>query len=180
MASETWGSRPSHFMIIPNTQRHPNNTKTDQLAISEVITGLPRPYHNNTRLFEVREAFQRTLLLGFRGHISAYMANKTPPAALPGGAPRNRRRTNYWPWYLHIMYLTSRVPSDTRFQILLCTLYRYEMPVSAISTRCEITKYRRARPARYALDIHKHTPHTSVAQCDKQKKKLSQSGMKSS
>ena len=33
-------------MIIPNTKRHPNNTKTDQLPISEVITGLPRPYHN--------------------------------------------------------------------------------------------------------------------------------------
>ena len=34
------GSRPSLFMIIPNTTRHPNNTKTDQLRISEVITGL--------------------------------------------------------------------------------------------------------------------------------------------
>ena len=27
-------------MIIPNTKRHPNNTKTDQLPIFEVITGL--------------------------------------------------------------------------------------------------------------------------------------------
>ena len=35
----------SFFMIIQNTKRHPNNTKTDQLPISEVITGLPRPYH---------------------------------------------------------------------------------------------------------------------------------------
>ena len=42
-----WGSRPSHFMIIPNSKRHPSNTKTDQLPISEVITGLPRPYHHN-------------------------------------------------------------------------------------------------------------------------------------
>ena len=42
------GSRPSLFMIIPNTKRHPNNMKTDQLPISEVITGLPRPYHNIT------------------------------------------------------------------------------------------------------------------------------------
>ena len=41
-----WGSRPCLFMIISNTKRHPNNTKTDQLPISEVITGLPRPYHN--------------------------------------------------------------------------------------------------------------------------------------
>ena len=42
------GSRASLFMIVPNTKRHPNNTKTDQLPISEVITGLPRPYHNNS------------------------------------------------------------------------------------------------------------------------------------
>ena len=44
-----WGSRPSLFMIIPNTKRHPNNTKTDQLPISEVIAGLLRPHHNNLR-----------------------------------------------------------------------------------------------------------------------------------
>ena len=41
-----WGSRPSHFMVIPNTKRHPHNTKTYQIPISEVIIGLPRPYHN--------------------------------------------------------------------------------------------------------------------------------------
>ena len=34
-------------MIVPNKKRHPNNTKTDQLPISEVITGLSRPYHNS-------------------------------------------------------------------------------------------------------------------------------------
>ena len=39
---------PSHFMIIPNTERHPNHTKTDQFTISEVSTGLPRPDHNTT------------------------------------------------------------------------------------------------------------------------------------
>ena len=48
MASDDVGSRPSRFMIIPNTKRHPNNTKTEQLPISEAITGLPRPYHNTT------------------------------------------------------------------------------------------------------------------------------------
>ena len=48
MASETWGSRPSHFMIIPNTKRHPNNTKTDQLPVLKVIAGLPRPYLHTT------------------------------------------------------------------------------------------------------------------------------------
>ena len=40
------GSRLSHLTIIPNTKRHPNNTRMDQLPIFEVITGLPRPYHN--------------------------------------------------------------------------------------------------------------------------------------
>ena len=44
---DIWGSRLSHFMIIPNTKRHPN-TKTDQLPIFLVNTGLPRPYHNTS------------------------------------------------------------------------------------------------------------------------------------
>ena len=46
MVSDDAGSRPFLFMITPNTKRHPNSTKMDQLPISEVITGLPRPYHN--------------------------------------------------------------------------------------------------------------------------------------
>ena len=41
-------SRPSLFMIIPNTKGHPNTTKTDQFPISEVITGLPRPCHKTS------------------------------------------------------------------------------------------------------------------------------------
>ena len=53
-----WGSRPSHFMIIPNTKRHPNNTKTDQLPISEVITGLPRPYHNSSWFTAIPKIFR--------------------------------------------------------------------------------------------------------------------------
>ena len=48
MASGGEGSRPSHLMIIPNTKRHPNNTKTVQLPIFKVTTGLPRPYHNTS------------------------------------------------------------------------------------------------------------------------------------
>ena len=46
MTSDDVGSRPSHFLIIPNTKRHPNNTKTDQLPMFGVMTGLPRPYLN--------------------------------------------------------------------------------------------------------------------------------------
>ena len=45
-------------MIVPNTKRHSNNTKTDQLPIFELTTGLPRPYHNISHFstLETREA----------------------------------------------------------------------------------------------------------------------------
>ena len=36
----------SFFNDNPEYKRHPNYTKTDQLPVSEVITGLPRPYHH--------------------------------------------------------------------------------------------------------------------------------------
>ena len=39
------------FYDNPEYKRHPNNTKTDQIPISEVITGLPRPYHHNCYCF---------------------------------------------------------------------------------------------------------------------------------
>ena len=45
MASDD-AARPSLFYDNPEYKRHPNDTKTDQLPISEVITGLPRPYHH--------------------------------------------------------------------------------------------------------------------------------------
>ena len=54
MASDDVGLSPVPFYDNPEYKRHPNNTKTDQLPISEVITGLPRPYHNTipqTQLF---------------------------------------------------------------------------------------------------------------------------------
>ena len=37
----------SFFYDNPEYKRHPNYTKTDQLPISEVITGLPRTYHHS-------------------------------------------------------------------------------------------------------------------------------------
>ena len=46
MASDDVGLSPVPFYDNPEYKRHPNYTKTDQLPISEVITGLPRPYHN--------------------------------------------------------------------------------------------------------------------------------------
>ena len=40
------------FYDNPEYKRHPTYTKTDQLPISEVITGPPRPYHHTgTRHF---------------------------------------------------------------------------------------------------------------------------------
>ena len=79
MASDDAGSRPSLFMIIPNTKCHPNDTKTDQLPISEVITGLPRPYYitpttiyavAQTRSF-VGNTFQQSTRIG-----NTYLNNK--------------------------------------------------------------------------------------------------------
>ena len=47
------------------------------------------PTHPDTRLFEVREAFKRIMLLGFRAYIRAYIAFFPPPATLrvPSGGP---------------------------------------------------------------------------------------------
>ena len=52
MASDDAALAHLFFMIIQNTKRHPNNTKTDQLPISEVITGLPRPYHHRYQVYQ--------------------------------------------------------------------------------------------------------------------------------
>ena len=51
MASDDVGLSPVPFYDNPEYKRHPNNTKTDQLPISDVITGLPRPYHNTPLLY---------------------------------------------------------------------------------------------------------------------------------
>ena len=40
--------------------------------------------HPDTRLFEVREAFKRSLLSDFQAHIRAYTAFFSPPAARGG------------------------------------------------------------------------------------------------
>ena len=40
MASGTWGSLPSHIMIIPNTKRHPTNTKRIDFPVAEVTVSV--------------------------------------------------------------------------------------------------------------------------------------------
>ena len=47
MASDDAAFARLFFYDNPEYKRHLNYTKTDQLPISEVITGLPRPYHHN-------------------------------------------------------------------------------------------------------------------------------------
>ena len=49
---------------------------------SFLLQAIPR---HDTRVFEVREAFKRTLLLGFGAYISAYIAKKIASGGLPGG-----------------------------------------------------------------------------------------------
>ena len=48
------------------------------------LQDIPR---HDTCLFEVRKAFERTLLLGFHAYISAYIVKKTSQAAFPGAPP---------------------------------------------------------------------------------------------
>ena len=52
--------------------------------ISSFLQDIPR---HDTRLFEVREAFKRTLLLVFAHILEHISQKKTPPATLPGGPP---------------------------------------------------------------------------------------------
>ena len=54
------GALAGLFYDNPEYQRHPNYTKTDQLPISEVITGLPRPYHHNDQYSYSRNLLVRT------------------------------------------------------------------------------------------------------------------------
>ena len=46
MASDDAALARLFFYDNPEYKRHPNYTKTDQNPLSEVITGLPRPYHH--------------------------------------------------------------------------------------------------------------------------------------
>ena len=82
-------------MIIPNTNRHPNNTKTDHLPILEVITGLPRPYHNSRRqtvreicvtchLFTLSHFLFRRHFFPMKTRCTARRATSTA-ASQPGG-----------------------------------------------------------------------------------------------
>ena len=50
------------------------------MIISFLLQDIPR--HPDTRLFEVREAFKRGLLLDFQAHVRVYIAIFSPPAAL--------------------------------------------------------------------------------------------------
>ena len=49
MASDDAALARLFFYDNPEYKRHPNYMKTDQLPISEVITGLPRPYHHTNQ-----------------------------------------------------------------------------------------------------------------------------------
>ena len=73
MASQTWGSHSSHFMIIPNTKRLPNNTKTDQLPI---LMSLPAFQGRTFTLFLLRLKFDRSqsfLILSFLRTASPHL-----------------------------------------------------------------------------------------------------------
>ena len=48
MTSDDVGLSPRLIHDYPEYKSHPNNKKTDQLPIAEVITGLQRPYRNTS------------------------------------------------------------------------------------------------------------------------------------
>ena len=54
MASDDAALVRLFFYDNPEYKRHPNYTKTDQLPVSEVITGLSRPYHHSNRRLHFR------------------------------------------------------------------------------------------------------------------------------
>ena len=54
MASDDAALARLFFYDNPEYKRHPNYTKTDQLPVSEVITGLSRPYHHSNRRLHFR------------------------------------------------------------------------------------------------------------------------------
>ena len=62
---------PVSFYDNPEFKRHPNNMKTDQSPISEVITGLPRPYHHKranlpySRIGTIHKALQFRITFPF-------------------------------------------------------------------------------------------------------------------
>ena len=85
--------RFSLFCRLTWVQRCWSRASPDFGSVSVVSSFLLQdiPRHPDTRLFEVREAFKRSLLLDFQAHIRAYIAIFSPPAALrgpSGGPPR--------------------------------------------------------------------------------------------
>ena len=72
----------------------PSYSLTSRVSVirSFLLQDIPR--HPDTRLFEVREAFKRSLLLGFQAPIRAYIAifhlrrpSGGPPGGSSGGPP---------------------------------------------------------------------------------------------
>ena len=98
MASDDAALARLFFMIIPNTKRHPNNTKTDQLSISEVITGLSRPYHNtresdlsDSSYEEIHISLKSDFIVGLRFELRTNNPWTVDDAARDGISP-----LGYW------------------------------------------------------------------------------------
>ena len=83
--------RFSLFYLLTWVQRCCPRATPDFGSVSVISSLLFQdiPWHPNTRLFEVREAFKRSLLLDFQARIRAYNAIFSPPADLrePSGGP---------------------------------------------------------------------------------------------
>ena len=78
------------------------------------------PRHPDTRLFEVREAFKRSLLLGFQAHIRAYSAFFSPPA-VHRGASRTTRLA--WPVALRATDAEPPINTLVRMYVYSCSCF---------------------------------------------------------
>ena len=59
------------------------------------------PRHPDTRLFEVREVFKRSSLLGFQAYVRAYIAMFFASGGSPGACVQQTPNHQLMPWYAH-------------------------------------------------------------------------------
>ena len=84
-------------MNIPKTKRCPNNLETDQLPIFEVMTGLPRPYHNNSNMETSRILF--FIRVGTRNYIIRIAAVSQEGVAVRKHAKYGPKITFFLGWH---------------------------------------------------------------------------------
>ena len=94
MASDDVGLSPVSFHGNP---LHKKITKEDQLPISGVITGLPRPYHNNTHRYLVNAVRGRKTGSNNSSNIEFHAVVQLDPSFSTGKNIVSTRNTVFLP-----------------------------------------------------------------------------------